>query len=77
MIVLGDARGHETGKQGNPPAKPGEEKLPIVRAISVGRIDSAVGDVTIGSSSTATQAPPSRVHPNSLAAHKHAHRAAP
>jgi hypothetical protein len=54
LIVLGDARGHETGKQGNPPAKPGEEKLPIVRAIGVGRIDSAVGDVTTGSSSTAT-----------------------
>jgi hypothetical protein len=54
LIVLGDARGHETGKQGNRSAKPGQEKLPIFRAISVGRIDTEVRDVTAGASSTAT-----------------------
>jgi hypothetical protein len=54
LIVLGDARGHETGKQGNRFAKPGQEKLPIVRAISVGRIDTEVCDVTAGASSPAT-----------------------
>jgi hypothetical protein len=54
LIALGDARGHETGKQGNRSAKPGQEKLPIVRAISVGRIDTEVCDVTAGASSPAT-----------------------
>ena len=55
MIVLGDARGHETGKQGNRPAKPGQEKLPIFRAISVGHLDTEVCEVTAGASSnTAT-----------------------
>jgi len=53
LIVLGDARGHETGKQGNRFAKPGQEKLPIVRAISVGRIDTEVCDVRAGASSPA------------------------
>jgi hypothetical protein len=54
LIVLGDARGHETGKQGNRFAKPGREKPPIVCAISVGRIETEVCDVTAGASSTAT-----------------------
>ena len=48
MIVLGDARGHETGKQGNRRAKPGQEKLPIVRAMGSGRIDTEVCNVTAG-----------------------------
>ena len=54
LIVLGDTRGHETGKQGNRSANPGQEKLPIVRAIGSGRIDNEACDVTAGASSTAT-----------------------
>jgi hypothetical protein len=54
LIVFGAARGHETGKQGNPSAKPGQEKLPIVRAIGSGRIDTEVCDVTAGARSPAT-----------------------
>ena len=48
LIVLGDARGHETGKQGNRPANPGQEKLPILRPMGPGRIDNEVCDVTAG-----------------------------
>jgi hypothetical protein len=75
LIELGDARGHETGKQGNRFAKPGQEKLRIVRAISVGRIDTEVCEVTAGASSPATTAPQSRVHSNNLADLQHAHAA--
>ncbi|MDR7227851.1 MULTISPECIES: hypothetical protein [unclassified Sphingopyxis] len=57
MIVLGDARSHETGKQGNRPANPGQEKLPILRSISSGRIDTEVCNVTAGASSPATYGP--------------------
>jgi hypothetical protein len=72
LIVLGDARGHETGKQGNRPANPGQEKLLILRAIGSGRFDNAVCDVTAGASSPATdgttrprspeQSPPTSTH---------------
>jgi hypothetical protein len=54
LIVLGDAHGHETGKQGNRFANPGKESLPIIRPISVGRIDTEVCEVTAGASSPAT-----------------------
>ncbi|WP_332802148.1 hypothetical protein [Sphingomonas sp. RT2P30] len=54
LIVLGDARGHETGKQGNRPATPEQEKLPIRRGIGSGRIATEVCDVTAGASSPAT-----------------------
>ena len=78
LIALGDARGHETGKQGNRLAKPGQEKLPTLRAIGSGRIDIGVCEVTAGASSPATTAPPSRVHPNSpLATSKNDLRATP
>ena len=53
LIVLGDARGHETGKQGNRPANPRQEKLPIIRTMGSGRIDTEVCDVTAGASSPA------------------------
>ena len=53
MIALGDARGHETGKQENRSANPRQEKLPTLRAIGAGRIDTEVGDVTAGASTTA------------------------
>ena len=54
LIVVSDARGHETGIQGNRSAKPGQEKLPIIRAMGSGRIDTEVCDVTAGAISTAT-----------------------
>jgi len=54
LIVLGDPHGHETGKQGNRFANPGQDKPPTLRAISVGRIDTEVRDVTAGASSTVT-----------------------
>jgi len=78
LIVLGDARGHETGKQGNRPAYPGQENLPTLRAIGSGRIEIEVCDVTTGASSPATHGTTRPVHPNnSLPTSKHALRATP
>jgi phage-related protein len=55
LIVPGDARGHETGKQGNRPAKPGrEEDMQNLCAICSSRIDNEVCKVTTGASATAT-----------------------
>jgi hypothetical protein len=51
LIVLGDARGHETGKQGNRFANPGQKKLPTHCAIGSGRIDTEVCEGTAGVSS--------------------------
>jgi hypothetical protein len=54
LIVLGDARGHETGKQGNRSAKPGhEENMLNLRVIGSGRIDNEDSKVTAGGRSTA------------------------
>jgi len=39
LIALGDARGHETGKQGNRFANLGQEKLPNLRETGSCRID--------------------------------------
>jgi hypothetical protein len=75
LIVLGDARGHETGKKGNRPAKPGQETLPIVRAIGSGRIDIGVCDVTVGASSPATHGMTRPCSPEQFAAHKQARSA--
>lgn len=77
LIALGDARGHETGKQGNRSADPGQGGLPNLRASGSGRIDTEVCNVTAGARSTRTTAPPGRDHPHNLAGHKpHAPRAA-
>jgi hypothetical protein len=72
LIVLGDVRGHETGKQGNRPANPGQEKLPIVRAMGSGRIDTEVCDVTAGATSPATHGTTRPRSPKQSAAQKQA-----
>jgi hypothetical protein len=53
LIALGDAGGHETGKQGNRFADPGPEKLPNYRAIGSRSIDTEVYEGTAGASSNA------------------------
>jgi hypothetical protein len=76
LIVLGDVRGHETGKRGNRLAKPGQEKLPTLRAIGSGRIDTEVCNVTAGASSPANYGTTwPRPPPNSLADLQHAYAA--
>jgi hypothetical protein len=72
LIVLGDARGHETGKQGNRTAYPGQENLPTLRAIGSGRINIEVCDVTAGASSPATHGTTRPRSPEQSAAQKHA-----
>lgn len=70
LIALGDARGHETGKQGNRSADPGQVGLPNPRAIApaVSTPRSAMSQPVPARPSPT--APPGRDHPNSLAGHR-------